>query len=44
MFIVAIATWLVFAALGIEHAGVWGVAAGLLHFVPYLGSMLIVAG
>jgi predicted PurR-regulated permease PerM len=41
-FIVAIATWLVFAALGMEHAGVWGVAAGLLHFVPYLGSMLIV--
>jgi predicted PurR-regulated permease PerM len=31
------ATWLVFEALGVEHAGVWGVVAGVLHFIPYLG-------
>jgi predicted PurR-regulated permease PerM len=42
--LVAIATWLAFAAIGIEHAAVWGAAAGLLHFVPYLGSTLIVVG
>ena len=35
-------TWLVFEALGVEHAGVWGVVAGVLHFIPYLGSALIV--
>lgn len=38
---VGFATWLAFEALGMEHAGVWGVAAGVLHLVPYLGSALI---
>jgi predicted PurR-regulated permease PerM len=41
---VAIGTWLTFAAFGIEYAAVWGVAAGLLHFIPYLGAALIVLG
>ncbi len=40
--LVAIGTWLAFEALGMEHAGVWGVAAGVLHFIPYLGSALMV--
>ena len=40
--LVALGTWLAFEALGMEHAGVWGVAAGVLHFVPYLGAALIV--
>ncbi len=40
--LVAVGTWLAFAALGLEHAGVWGVAAGVLHFIPYLGSALMV--
>ena len=40
--LVAIVTWLAFEALGLEHAGVWGVAAGVLHFIPYLGSALVV--
>ena len=31
------ATWLAFEALGMEQAGVWGVVAGVLHFIPYLG-------
>jgi predicted PurR-regulated permease PerM len=39
--LVAFATWLAFRALGMEQAGVWGVAAGVLHFVPYLGPALI---
>jgi hypothetical protein len=26
---------------GLEHAGVWGVAAGILRFVPYLGTRII---
>jgi predicted PurR-regulated permease PerM len=29
------------AALGLEQAGVWGVAAGVLHFIPYLGPLLL---
>ena len=40
--LVGLATWLSFAALGMEHAAVWGVAAAVLHFVPYLGSALVV--
>ncbi len=39
--LVAIFTWLAFTALGLEQAGVWGVAAGVLHFIPYLGPALI---
>jgi predicted PurR-regulated permease PerM len=34
-------TWLAFWALGVEQAPVWGVAAGVLHFVPYLGPVAI---
>jgi predicted PurR-regulated permease PerM len=37
--LVGLGTWLTFAALGMENAAGWGVAAGLLHFVPYLGPM-----
>ena len=40
--LVAVGTWLAFEALGLEQAGVWGVAAGVLHFIPYLGTVLIV--
>jgi predicted PurR-regulated permease PerM len=39
--LVAICTWLAMAALGLEQAGVWGVAAGVLHFIPYLGPLLL---
>jgi predicted PurR-regulated permease PerM len=39
--LLGIVTWLAFEALGMEQAGVWGVAAGVLHFVPYLGPALL---
>jgi predicted PurR-regulated permease PerM len=42
--LLAVATWLAFLALGLDQAGVWGVAAGVLHFVPYLGPLLIALG
>ena len=42
--LLAIATWLAFLLFGMEQAGVWGVAAGVLHFVPYLGPALIALG
>jgi len=35
-----VCTWLAFAALGLEHAGVLGATAGALHFIPYLGAVL----
>lgn len=39
--LVGLSTWLAFAAFGMEHAGAWGVAAGVLHYIPYLGPSLI---
>ena len=39
--LVGVATWLTFAALGMEQAGAWGAAAGILHFIPYLGPVLL---
>ncbi len=33
--------WLAFRAIGMEQAAVWGVAASVLHFIPYLGPALI---
>lgn len=42
--LLAIATWLAFLALGLEQAAVWGVAAGVFHFIPYLGPALIAIG
>jgi len=37
--LVGVCTWLAFEALGMHQAAVWGVAAGVLHFIPYLGPV-----
>ncbi|MBC7683109.1 MAG: AI-2E family transporter [Ferruginibacter sp.] len=42
--LVGVVTWLCFAALGLEQAAVWGIAAGVLNLVPYIGSVAIAAG
>jgi predicted PurR-regulated permease PerM len=42
--LVGVATWLCFMAIGLEHAAVWGVAAGVLDLVPYIGSVVIASG
>jgi predicted PurR-regulated permease PerM len=34
---VALLSWLAFHWIGLDNAGAWGAAAGLLHVVPYLG-------
>jgi predicted PurR-regulated permease PerM len=39
--LVGVGIWLAFKALGIEQAAVWGVAASVLHFIPYLGPALV---
>jgi predicted PurR-regulated permease PerM len=38
---IGLGTWLAFLALGVQAAGVWGVAAGVLHFIPYLGPVAL---
>jgi predicted PurR-regulated permease PerM len=42
--LVGAATGLAFLALGLEHAAVWGVAAFVLDFVPYIGTLVITTG
>lgn len=42
--LVGVATWLCFLAIGMENAAVWGVAAGLLDLVPYIGNMIVTTG
>lgn len=42
--IVAVATWLGLRALGLENAGVWGIAAGVLNTLPYVGPVIVGGG
>ena len=41
--LVGLGTWLALEAMGVEQAGVWGVFAGVMHFVPYLGPVAVAA-
>ena len=41
--LVGIATWLSFLWIGLESAAVWGVAAGVLNLVPYIGPIAVTA-
>ena len=38
---VGLATGAAFALMGLKHAAVWGVAAGVLNLVPYVGSIVV---
>lgn len=40
---VGLATGIAFGMMGLQHAAVWGVAAGVLNLVPYVGSFLVTA-
>lgn len=42
--LVGVATWLGFLWIGLEHAAIWGIAAGVLNAIPYLGAALIAVG
>lgn len=39
--VVGLTTGVALWAMGLEHAVVWGIAAGILNLVPYIGSILI---
>lgn len=41
---VAMTTWLAFLVIGLHHAGVWGIAAGILNLIPYLGPLIVLGG
>jgi predicted PurR-regulated permease PerM len=36
-----VATGIAFAIIGLNHAAVWGIAAGVLNLVPYIGSTAV---
>jgi predicted PurR-regulated permease PerM len=42
--LVGAATWLVFMAIGLDQAAIWGVVATVTNFIPYLGAILIGGG
>jgi predicted PurR-regulated permease PerM len=42
--IVAVATWLVLAWMGVQHALMWGVLAGIFNAIPYFGPVIVCGG
>jgi predicted PurR-regulated permease PerM len=38
--LLGVASWVAFASIGLDNAAFWGVAAGVLHLIPYLGPAL----
>jgi len=42
--LVGVVSWIAFAAMGLEHAAIWGIAAGVLNSVPYFGPVVVSCG
>jgi predicted PurR-regulated permease PerM len=42
--LVGLLTWAALRMIGLENAGAWAVAAGLLHIIPYFGPAITAAG
>ena len=38
--LVSLLSWIAFAWIGLENAGAWAIAAGLLHTIPYVGPVV----
>jgi len=41
--LVGVLTWLALLAIGLDNAAVWGIVAGVLNLVPYVGSLATAA-
>jgi predicted PurR-regulated permease PerM len=41
--LVGLLTWIALRWIGLDNAGAWGVAAGLLHVIPYFGPAVTAA-
>ena len=39
--LLAFLTWIAFHMIGLDNAGAWAVTGGLLHVIPYFGSILM---
>ena len=42
--LVGVCTWALLAWYGVRYAALWGIAAGLMNCVPYLGPAVVAAG
>jgi predicted PurR-regulated permease PerM len=42
--LVGVVTWLAFLWIGLEHAAIWGIAAGVFNTIPYLGPVVVTGG
>jgi predicted PurR-regulated permease PerM len=42
--LVGVVTWIAFLWIGLEHAAIWGIAAGVLNAVPYIGPVIVTGG
>jgi predicted PurR-regulated permease PerM len=42
--IVGVSTWLVLAWIGVEHAMMWGLLAGVFNSIPYFGPVIVSGG
>ncbi|HEX2539616.1 MAG TPA: AI-2E family transporter [Caldimonas sp.] len=42
--VVGVATGLAFYLIGLEHAAVWGLAAGVTNLIPYVGAVIVGVG
>jgi predicted PurR-regulated permease PerM len=42
--VVGVATGLAFYLIGLEHAAVWGLAAGVTNLIPYIGAVIVGVG
>lgn len=42
--VVGVATAICLYMLGVNYAGLWGIAAGLFNFIPYVGPLVIAFG
>jgi predicted PurR-regulated permease PerM len=41
--IVGVVTWLAFRWIGVNHAAIWGIAAGVFNGIPYFGPVIVAA-
>src|SRR5690606_39385336 len=39
-----LASWGAFYAVGLDNPGAWAIAAGLLHVIPYFGTLVTAVG
>jgi predicted PurR-regulated permease PerM len=42
--VVGVATWLVLAWIGVQHAAFWGILAGVFNSIPYFGPVIVSGG